>query len=1021
MLWESTAMAKTTPIVRSDTLVYQHDEHEQVLVVGTPSWYAWLETASTFAFTSEAGSFTARKERAGNQRGGWYWKAYRMQQGKLSSRYLGKSETLSLHRLQAAAQALSRSSVSDRKAVRPATLTQRDPLLATKLHVPRPRRQLVSRPALIKRVQEGIQGPLTLISAPAGFGKTTLLAQWAAESGMPVAWVSLEPQDNDPVRFLASVLAALQQLDPHMGTTALALLHSPQPVPPERVLAVLTDELASREEGDFALVLDDYHAISAAPIHGSLTFLLEHLPPQMHLVIATRADPPLPLARLRARGQLSEVRAAELRFTTEEASTFLHTVMGLSLPPEAIAALESRTEGWVAGLQLAALSLRERTEVSSFLTAFSGSHRFVLDYLSEEVLAQQGAQVHSFLLTTSILSRLSGPLCDAVREQAGSQAMLERLEQANLFVVALDDERHWYRYHQLFAEVLQNRLQQAEPALVPALHRRASRWYEAHGLFVEAVQHAFAAADLERVADLLEQHWVTLGNQGYGQTLLGWLNTLPKTLMQERPRLCVVRATVLLVANRLDEIPACLQQAEQMLEAHGAGISAEEGQLLHGQITVLWQALAFHAGDLARSVAFAQQALKLVPPTEPFFRTWLMVAGAYAYRVGGDVTLASEQLVVSVVAQLPAFGEERVLPRATALLARLYVLQGRLQQAMATYAEAAQMAPSKEELTFLVNSPAYYFGLGDVLREQNRLDEAEAYLTQGMDLVGWILDADLMLLGYTTLARLQQARGQYSLALATLAAFIRLAHQRHFSPWLLSHVAAVQAQVELAQGNLAIATRWADASGLSAADDDLSYLREREYLTLARVRIEEGRDDPAGPFLQDALHLLQRLLHDAETKARMGSALEILVLRALAFHAQGDRTEALSTLERALLLAEAEGYVRLFVDEGAPMLALLRLAHARGMTPGYVTMLLMAFDRKEEASVVRSPALVEPLTEREREVLQWLAAGASNREIARRLVLSLGTVKKHVSNICSKLNVQSRTQAVARARDLHLL
>ena len=445
-------MAKTTPIVRSDTLVYHQDEHEQVLVVGTPAWYAWLETASSFAFTSEAGTFTARKERAGNQRGGWYWKAYRMQQGKLSSLYLGKSETLSLEHLHAAAQALTSNSVPDRKAVRPATPTQRDPLLATKLHVPRPRRKLVSRPGLIKHIQEGIQGPLTLVSAPAGFGKTTLLAQWVAESGMPVAWLSLEPQDNEPLRFLSYVIAAMQQLDPDMGTTALSLLQSPLPVPPERVLVALTNELASREEGDFALVLDDYHVITAEPIHGSMIFLLEHLPPQMHLVLATRADPPLPVAHLRARGQLTEVRAAQLRFTAEEASTFLHTVMGLSLPPEAIDALESRTEGWVAGLQLAALSLRERTDIPAFLSAFSGSHRFVLDYLSEEVLSRQPTQVQSFLLTTSILSRLSGPLCDAVREQEGSQAMLERLERANLFVFSLDDERHWYRYHQLFAE-----------------------------------------------------------------------------------------------------------------------------------------------------------------------------------------------------------------------------------------------------------------------------------------------------------------------------------------------------------------------------------------------------------------------------------------------------------------------------------------------------------------------------------------------------------------------------------------
>jgi LuxR family transcriptional regulator, maltose regulon positive regulatory protein len=1022
--WESTAMAKMTPTIRGDRLVYQQDEYEQGLVVGTPAWYAWLETASTFAFTSGAGTFTARKERAGNQRGGWYWKAYRMHQGKLSSRYLGKSETLSLERLHTVAQALTSLSVPDRKAVRPATDTQRDPLLATKLHVPRPRAQLVSRPGLIERVQEGIQGPLTLVSAPAGFGKTTLLAQWLAEGGMPVAWLSLEPEENEPVRFLSYVFAAIQQLDPDLDTTALALLQSPQSVPPERVLAVLTNELASREEGDFALVLDDYHAISASPVHGSMIFLLEHLPPRMHLVIATRADPPLPLARLRARGQLTEIRAAELRFTAEETRAFLKTVMGLELPPNAIDALESRTEGWIAGLQLAALSLQDRADVSSFLAAFSGSHRFVLDYISEEVLSRQPAQVQSFLLSTSILSRLTGPLCDAIREQGGSQAMLERLEQANLFVVSLDEERRWYRYHQLFAEVLKSRLQQIEPTLVPELHRRASVWYEQHALVVEAVQHALASANVERVAHLIELHWVSVASRGYVQTLLGWLEMLPEALMQTRPRLCLVRATMLVVANQLDEVPTRLHAAEQALQAHRADLEASEVQLLHGQIAMLSHALAFRSGDLAGSAAFARQALDLEPPTELVWRTGLMLAGAHTYLVSGDVTPASEHLVADAVAHIRALIDlPQLVMWGTLLLARLHVLQGQLRRAAATYAEALQIATSHEELPFLVDSPAYSFGLGDVLREWNQLDEAERYLTQGMDLIKGTLtvDADLVLLGYTALARLQQARGEYSLALATLAAFTQLAHQRHFFPVLVGRSAAVQAQVELAQGNLAAATRWADENRLSTSDDDLSYLREREYLTLARVRIEEGRDDPAGPFLQDALHLLHRLLQDAEAKARMGSALEILVLRALAFHAQGDHTEALSALERALLLAEAEGYVRLFVDEGPPMLALLRLAHTRGMMPEYVTTLLSAFGRKKEVSVHLSHSLVEPLTEREREVLQWLAAGASNREIARRLVLSLGTVKKHVSNICGKLDVQSRTQAVARARVLHLL
>jgi ATP/maltotriose-dependent transcriptional regulator MalT len=1028
--------------------------HDQALIDIVPesaAWFVWLDQLSSFAFWGQRGHYTARKER--RPRGEAYWYAYAGTGKKLTKKYLGKSSDVTLARLEQVAEELAaaRSAALDMpdqpKASRepippfPTALpsggeakiepvmrraesnNQRDLVLSTKLHRPRPRSHLVSRSHLIKRLQQGMERALTLISAPAGFGKTTLLAQWLAEGGTPVGWVSLEPEDNEPVRFLSYVIAAIQKLDPDIGATALSLLQSPQPVPPERVLAVLTNELTNREEGDFALVLDDYHVIEASPIHESMIFLLEHLPPQIHLVISTRADPPLPFARLRAHGQLTEIRAAELRFTAEETRAFLQTVMGLSLPPNAIDALETRTEGWIAGLQLAALSLQGRADVSSFLAAFSGSHRFVLDYLSEEVLSRQPAQVQSFLLTTSILSRLSGPLCDAVREREGSQAMLERLEQANLFVVALDDQRRWYRYHQLFAEVLKSRLQQTEPTLLPELHRRASVWYEQHASVVEAVQHASASAHFERVAHLIEEHWVSLASRGYVQTLLGWLNTLPETLMQTRPRLCVVWATVLLIANQLDEVPVRLREAGQVLQAYSADLSAEEVQLLHGQITILWQGLAFHSGDLARSAAFARQALDLVPPTELVWRTGLMAAGAHTYLVSGDVTPATERLVADVVAELRALGNPSALLRGTTLLARLHVLQGRLRQATATYAEAAQIAPSKEELAFLISSPAYYFGLGDVLREWNNLDESEEYLMQGMDLVKGTLtvDAVLVLLGYTALARLQQARGEHSLALATLSAFTQLGLQRHFFPPLVAHGAAVQAQVELARGNLAEALRWADASGLSTADDDLSYLHEREYLTLARVRIAQGREDPAGPFLQDALHLLHRLLQDAEAKARMGSALEMLVLRSLAFHAQNDRTQALSTLERALLLAGPEGYVHLFADEGAPMLALLRLAHARGMTPEYVTTLLAATDEHSEARVLRSPSLVEPLTEREGEVLQLLAAGASNREIARRLVLSLGTVKKHVSNICGKLDVQSRTQAIARARALHLL
>src|SRR5438067_7850385 len=471
-LFGSREESAMTPTVQGETLVYWQDGQEQVLTVDTAAWFAWLETASTFSFVNKIGSFTARREQAGHKRGGWYWKAYRKQHGKLSSRYLGKSESITLARLQTVAQALADALVetapdTDADAAVPSaqaaapgmrsnSLTL---LLATKLHRPLPRAHLVRRPQLAARLTQGVMGPLTLVSAPAGFGKTTLLAQWLAESGMPVAWLSLEPGDNEPVRFLSYLIAALQTLDPHLGAVALALLQMPQQARAETVLTLLTNDVGShgRDGGDFALVLDDYHVIEAKAIDQALTFLLEHLPPQMHLVIATREDPQLPLARLRARGHLTEVRAVDLRFTPSEAAAFLNQVMGLNLSAEDIALLATRTEGWIAGLQLAALSMQGQEDAAGFIISFTGSHHFVLDYLVEEVLGQQSERVQTFLLRTSILDRMSGPLCDAVvLDPSGSgRATLEDLERANLFIVPLDNERRWYRYHHLFAELLQ--------------------------------------------------------------------------------------------------------------------------------------------------------------------------------------------------------------------------------------------------------------------------------------------------------------------------------------------------------------------------------------------------------------------------------------------------------------------------------------------------------------------------------------------------------------------------------------
>jgi LuxR family maltose regulon positive regulatory protein len=1029
-----------SPARETYELYEKRDREGLGIVSDSPAWFAWLDQVSSFAFVGKGGHYTARKE--AKLRGGRYWYAYLATSEQLTKKYLGKTADLTLDRLEHIAGMLYAQSEShvpppislvartdgEVDAIQHPLLAQRNtplhPLLATKLHVPRPRTQLVSRTLLVEHLEQGVARPLTLVSAPAGFGKTTLLAQWLAQSNTPVSWLSLETEDNDPTRFLSYLIAALQTLDAQVGTIALAMLRTPQPPSPEAVLAVLTNDLVERGGSDIVLVLDDYHTITAESIQRGMAFLLEHLPPQLHLVLATRSDPPLPLARLRAQGQLTEVRTADLRFGAAETSAFLQEVMGLDLEASAISALESHTEGWIAGLQLAALSLQGRTDVSEFLAAFSGSHRYVLDYLSEEVLARQPAPVQQFLLHTCILERLSGPLCDSVNAQEGSQAMLEALVRANLFVVALDDVRGWYRYHHLFAEVLHRHLQQAEPALLPVLHRRASTWYEQHGLPTEAVRHALAVPDYDLAARLIEPIALSATFQGQIDTVLGWLNTFPKALLRTRPFLCVYYARLLIFTNQLEAAEVLLQEAERGMEE---GMSAEQARIIQGHVLAIRAGVVGFAGDIAHAVSLAHQALELLPETNVFPRTGALMTTTHAYLVSGDVTPASEHEVAAAVALLYTSDNLFAIVSSISALARLHFLQGKLHQAAATYAKVVQVVPRPEVLKTIFRSVFYYFGLGDLLRERNELDEAEQHLTQGMALVKETLTVDpfVAVLGYTALARLQQARDNTPEALATIDALAHLAEQRHFPPHLLAQVAAVYAVIELSQGNLTMAIRWADTSGISTNDEDLSYSLQGEYLVLARVRIAQARHAPATPILQNVLVLLERLLKDAEAKARLGSVLEILVLRALALEAQGIQTSALLTLERALVLAEPEGYIRLFVDEGPSMLALLRLAYRRGIVPEYVVSLLAAFGEQHTVDLpLPSPTsslLLEPLTEREHEVLLLLLEGASNREIARRLVLSVNTVKRHVSNLCGKLGVQNRAQAIIRAGDLNLV
>jgi LuxR family maltose regulon positive regulatory protein len=937
-----------------------------------------------------------------------------------------------------------------------------DPVLATKLYLPRPRASLVSRSRLLARLEAGLPGLLTVLAAPAGFGKTTLLADWIsrhAAGSRRVAWLALDAGDSDPLRFLRYLIAALQTIDPTVGTATLNLLRAAQAPPLEAVLPFLINELVALPDRSI-LVLDDYHVIDAPAVHQALAFLLDHLPPPLHLVIASRADLPLPLARLRARGQLNEVRVADLRFTLEEATTFLRQAMDVPIQAADIAALDAHTEGWIAGLQLAALAMQQSPDPGAFVQAFAGSNRFVIDYLAEEVIERLPAHLQTFVLQTAVLDRLCGPLCDAVlgivheaQQRMGvhssySQLILAELERANLFLIPLDDERRWYRYHHLFGEVLRTRLQHGASAEhVAALHRRASAWYEHEGWEAEAIQHAVAAADWERVERLLLQIIPTFVARTQFHTVLRWLRALPDALFRACPTLYVHDAGMLMYTNQVAEAEARLQAAEHAIaEAAAGGRGFTHERLLRGQIAVIRAAILRIRGDLEGCVALSREALELLPDPETAPLKLRPVASLNALRaflVTGDVRPVVEERVASVIAPIRASVNRFALLTSIINLARLQVLQGRLHQAAATYAEAREVVGGAAELKTVIGGAAYYIGLGELHREWNDLAAAHDLLQTGLELVqGSItVDADVLTAGYIAMARLQQAQADPAGGLQTMRQFLTIARERDIAEHLLARGRAAQALLALQQGVLEIAVGWADRCGLRP-EDTLSYLREWEYLILARVRIAQAQGNGTSPYLGDARHLLDRLLQDAEAGGRMDSILRILILLALLHHTQRDAQKALAALNRALTIGASEGYIRIFVDKGAPMAALL--AEALGQTTSrldgtalepsvrrYAETLLVALHAAGGAMPAPThfppaPAHlitlgVEPLTDREREVLRLLAAGRSNQAIAEELVVAVGTVKRHVSNIMSKLGVQSRLEAVAHARSFNLV
>ena len=907
--------------------------------------------------------------------------------------------------------------------------SERDVLLATKLHIPRPRPGFLARPQLTQRLAEGTARELVLVCTPAGFGKTTLLADWARRGQRPVAWLSLDEADNDPVRFWRHAAAALDGARPGVASPVAGLLQGQQSASFQAVAATLVNQLASVADA-VVLVLDDYHLIQAQPVHQSLGFLLEHLPASLRLVVASRVDPPLPLARLRARGQLAELRERDLRFTPEEAAELLRTAVGAELSDAAVAALEDRTEGWVAGLQLAALSLQGHANPAGFVEGFSGSHRYVLDYLTEEVLDRQPELLRTFLLETSVLGRLSGPLCDAVTGRSNSQQLLEQAERANLFLVPLDEVRGWWRYHHLFADLLRARLHQEQPEQVPALHQAAAAWSEGHGLVDDAIRHALAAGDAVWAARLIERHFDDLLRRNEDATLHRWLQGLPADVVRVRPRLCLAQALWAWIGGRLEAVEPLVAEAERAYPAvaeepyePSVGRATSLVANVPAAIATFRAGLGCVQGDPERATRFGHQALAHLADADrtlgSFARWYLAVAEWLRGRLA-----EAEQALAGLVAEQRGAGE-RYFARLCYDLGQVQHAQGRLDAALATYQQALDAAGGAARL--LPPAGMALVGQAGVLYERGELEAARDHATEGVGSWRQLSYSLQLVAGLATLARIRQAQGDQAGALEAITEAERVGLSSTVVA-LFNPVPALRARLALARGEVAEAARWIQDRGLGPGDQP-SYPREREYLVLARVLLAQHAPDRA-------LGLLERLHHLAVVQGRMGSVIEIRALQALARHASGDEPAGLAALAEALTLAVPEGYLRVFVDEGAPMATLLgRLlttpattqVAAAAVPPVFLDRLLEAFEQAGQAALPRSrrgaalPGLVAALSGREVEVLGLLAAGKSNPAIAEELVITLDTVKRHVTHILDKLGAANRTQAVARARELGLL
>jgi len=896
---------------------------------------------------------------------------------------------------------------------------ERDALLATKLHMPASRPGQVLRPRLTARLDEGLARGLVLAAAPAGYGKTVLLADWARLVGHPVAWLSLDAGDNDPARFWRHAVAALDRARPGTGERVAPLLGPPAPSSFQGLVTALINDLAGEEA---LLVFDDYHVIGAPQVHESLSFLVEHRPAGICVVLASRSDPPLRLARLRARGQLTEMRVAELRFTPAEAGELLQHAAP-ALPDASVAALAARTEGWAAGLALAALSLRGHDDAVAFVAAFTGSHRYVLDYLAEEVLERQDTQLRTFLLETSVLERLSGPLCDAVTGRGGSQGLLEQAERAGLFLIPLDEVRGWWRYHHLFADLLRARLQQEQPGRAAQLHRNAAAWYEERGMADDAIGHAAAAGEMLWAARIIEQHFdLVFYIRGEAATIDRWMSVLPDEVVRSRPRLLLAQAIMAATSGHFEVVEPLLDAvacappgwADEPFEPAG-GAAASNLINVPALTTLVRSFVAQYQGDAEATVAFATQTLAEIKPGERLLSANAHVFLAVAEWLRGRLTEAERGIAASVTGWRET-GQLTVAAWGYYSLVLIQRAQGRLDAAVATCEQALDTL-----VTAGRPAPAAglgYVGLAEIAYQRDELDIALRHAAEGIALCRQFVYSVALADGLATLAMIRQATGD---AAGALEAITEAGQASPGPAGLLNPVPARRARLLLAQGDLAAAASFAQDSGLGP-DDEQDYGREPAHLVLARMLLAQDRPG-------QALALLDRLHAAAAAQDRTGSLIEIGALRALALTASGDESGAVTTLAGALALACPQGYVRVFADEGPPMAALLgrliaaqRTGRAAAEVPlGYLARLQRAFGTGRSARDPVPAGIVDPLTSRELEVLEMVAAGRSNQAIACELVVTLETVKKHVSHVLGKLGAANRTEAAARARELNLL